>query len=229
MVDAIAAQADQLYTDTKIAETFELLTNARAEHPGNTEIEWRYVRALHDVAEESTDKAFKEGKFREGVDIIKVIVEKDTTNYAIHKWAGIMLSKLGDFLPTKEKIANAFIIRDHWRKAIEINPKDSTTYHCLGMWCYKVANIGWIERNAAALLFGSPPESSFQEAVDYLLKCAELDPNHIQNLLALGNAYAGLKDASKAREWYEKCIALPPKRDYDRRTQEEAKEKLAKL
>ena len=34
----------------------------------------------------------------------------------------------------------------------------------------QVAGISWLEKKAAAALFGSPPESTYQEALDSLMK-----------------------------------------------------------
>lgn len=73
-----------------------------------------------------------------------------------HKWVGILLGRTGDFIPTKEKIANAFTIKDCFVKALEQNPSDPTLYHCLGQWCYTVASVSWLEKKAASLLFATP-------------------------------------------------------------------------
>ena len=44
------------------------------------------------------------------------------------------------------------------------------SYHLLGHWCYRVAAMSWMERKAASSLFGTPPESTYQETLDYFLK-----------------------------------------------------------
>ena len=124
-----------------------------------------------------------------------------------------MLGALGTYLPTKEKVANSFRIRDALQTAAEMRPADGSVQLALGEWFFKVrsaaagqerervgrrvlycpaalgvshvgaripspkvgthsdptrtpqvAGIGWVEANAAKLLFGQAPESTYAEA-----------------------------------------------------------------
>ena len=43
-----------------------------------------------------------------------------------------MTSAVGDFVPTKEKIGNAYKIKEHALKALELKADDATTLHLLG-------------------------------------------------------------------------------------------------
>jgi len=45
----------------------------------------------------------------------------------------------------------------------------------------KVANMSWFQRKAASAVFATPPTSTFDEALTYLEKTKELDPNMIRN------------------------------------------------
>lgn len=58
----------------------------------------------------------------------------------------MILGTLGDYLPTKEKIANAFKIKDYFVAAEERAGDDATIQLALGKWCYSVASVGFIER-----------------------------------------------------------------------------------
>ncbi len=49
-----------------------------------------------------------------------------------------------------------------------------------------------------------------REAVGYLLAAEKLKPQDVQVLLALGRAYHGLSDATRAREWYQRATELAP-------------------
>ena len=40
--------------------------------------------------------------------------------------------------------------------------------------CLQVAGVSWLEKKAAAALFGSPPESSYEEALESLMKVLSL-------------------------------------------------------
>jgi hypothetical protein len=67
------------------------------------------------------------------------------------------LSSIGDYEGSKVSISNSFIVKDHWEKAIALNPQDATSHHLLGRWSLTIADISWIERKVAAAIFGTPP------------------------------------------------------------------------
>lgn len=79
-------------------------------------------------------------------------------------------------------------LQEHIDRAITLNPGESTLHHLRGRFCFEVrcgaereaslptshphqvAGVSWLEKKAAAALFGSPPESTYQEALDNLMK-----------------------------------------------------------
>jgi len=148
-----------------------------------------------------------------------------------HKWYAICLSAVGDFQDTKDKIGNAFLIKEHALKAAELKPNDATTWHLLGRWCTGVANIGWVERKLASVLFATPPEATHKDALEYYQKAEQFylpgDSSH-RNKLQIGDSYLALDDKESAKVWYQKCIDLPSKSAADQTFIEQAKEKLGK-
>ncbi len=140
-----------------------------------------------------------------------------------------MLSAVADLLSTKEKIENAFKIKEHAIKALEIRPEDATTNHLLGRWCYNVASIGWLERKLAATLFATPPESTYDEALKYFLRAGEIEQNFPRNDLFTGDTYLQLGKKDKAKEYYQKAANAPAVSESDKAINQEAKTKLAKV
>eukprot|EP01127_Copromyxa_protea_P001237 TRINITY_DN1127_c0_g1_i2.p1 TRINITY_DN1127_c0_g1~~TRINITY_DN1127_c0_g1_i2.p1 ORF type:complete len:143 (-),score=40.60 TRINITY_DN1127_c0_g1_i2:65-493(-) len=113
-------------------------------------------------------------------------------------------------------IGNSFKIREFFDRADSLSSNDPTVKHALGKWSYKIANIGWAERTVASALFASPPTATFEDALPYFLACEELVVGKVRyqsiassNYLMLGQTYEGLKNTEKAKEYYNKCIALP--------------------
>ena len=70
-----------------------------------------------------------------------------------------MLGALGTYLPTKEKVANSFRIRDALQTAAEMRPADGSVQLALGEWCFKVRSAaageeserGWADGSSTAL------------------------------------------------------------------------------
>lgn len=125
-----------------------------------------------------------------------------------HKWVGILLGALGTYLPPKEKVANAFRIRDSLQAAAAARPEDGSVMLALGEWCFKVAGIGWVEANAAKLLFGQAPSSSYAEALGFFERSWALKPSKKAAYKA-GLASGQAARAEDARIWLERAIELP--------------------
>lgn len=200
--DALIEEADALHSAKKFDAVFDLLAGADVT---DDELAWRIARAYHDKAEEITaDDLVRERLLREGLAVAEAAKERSagastaSHGYAL-KWYAILLGRLGDYLPTKEKVANSYKIKEALEASATLLPEDSSVQFGLGQWCYKVAGISFIERNAAKLLFGQPPASSYAEALSYLEASYALKANKKAALFA-GLCQAKLKDKAAARE-----------------------------
>ncbi|KAM6281873.1 regulator of microtubule dynamics protein 1 isoform 4-T6 [Porphyrio hochstetteri] len=161
-VEEVIEQADYLYGSGETEKLYQLLVQHK--NSDDADLLWRLARASRDVAQLSTTSAEKKRKLTyESLEYAKKALEKNESNFAAHKWYGICLSDVGDFEGIKTKIGNAFIIKEHFKRAIELNPKDATTIHLIGIWCYSFAEMPWYQRKIAATLFATPPTSTFQE------------------------------------------------------------------
>ena len=60
------------------------------------------------------------------------------------------------------------------QKACELGSEDPTNWHLIGMWEFTVADISWVMRRLATLVYGEPPKATFQEALDHFTKAEEL-------------------------------------------------------
>jgi len=250
MAEAVVKSADELSEKKEFKQALELLLKGHNDFPTDIEIWWRICRAYFDVFEQVTNADEKKDALLKGLEHAEAALKANEAHYATHKvfmttplashaltnfhvsffktkWWAILTSSLGEYISTKEKIANAYKIKEHALRALEINPQDSTTLHLLGRWCFSVANISWIERTAASALFGTPPSSTFDEALGYFLKASEICPQFIRNSLFVADSYANLKQYDKAKEWYQKTIAIPVEKESDRKYHEEAKQKLS--
>ncbi|AYU78250.1 Tetratricopeptide repeat-containing protein [Leishmania donovani] len=224
--ETIAKESEEVLAKPDIKGCHEILMKAYEGGNQHPEILWRLGRSYYEMANESTDPAVREPYLKEGMELCKKSVEADPNNFASHKWLGILISdqKVGN----KEKIANAYVIRDHFLKAVELNPNDATSLHCMGNWCFKILQIGWLERKAAALILGEPPSSTYEECLGYLLRSAEAG-NTIHNSTMIGDAYAQQSMHDEARKWYQKAIDMPAYTELQKRNHDVAVAKMKKL
>ncbi|XP_016869012.1 regulator of microtubule dynamics protein 1 isoform X28 [Homo sapiens] len=165
-VEEILEQADYLYESGETEKLYQLLTQYKESE--DAELLWRLARASRDVAQLSrTSEEEKKLLVYEALEYAKRALEKNESSFASHKWYAICLSDVGDYEGIKAKIANAYIIKEHFEKAIELNPKDATSIHLMGIWCYTFAEMPWYQRRIAKMLFATPPSSTYEKALGY--------------------------------------------------------------
>jgi hypothetical protein len=68
----------------------------------------------------------------------------------------------------------SFSLQDHIQRAIELDPTDATSHNILGQWCLAFADMTWIEKRAAAALFGTPPTATYEEAAQHFQAAGRL-------------------------------------------------------
>jgi len=221
------AEADRLFEANEYKELHEYLLQF-AKTSEDPELLWRSARAhrnrstMADVSEEQ-----KKQLVYDGFDVAERALKYGEDNYASHKWYGVLLSRKGDYDGTKVKIANAITIKEHFMKAVELNPSDATSHYLIGMWCFNCANLSWMERTAAKALFGTPPTSTFDEALQHFLKAEQMSPGfYIDNQLMIGKMYVQLSKKADAKEWFHKASNFDAKTDEDREKVKEAQKLL---
>jgi regulator of microtubule dynamics protein 3 len=225
----LVTKAEALKEREDIQGTFQLLKTAvddnNQRHP---ELLWRLGRAHYDVAQESTDKAFVEAQCRKGLERVSESLTAEEASAGAHKWKGILLGCVSDFIPTKEKIASTYVMKQHFERSLQLNERDSTSHHCLAKWCWAMNQISWIERQAANVLFGKPPTCSLEQCKDSLLRSDAIDQT-VHNQMMLGDVALKMGHRDESAKWYASAAALPAVSLNQQRQQKEAAKKLASL
>lgn len=228
-MSGLVDQVEKLYTEHRFKETYELLLPHK--DSDDPEVLWRFVRASRDRA--TMDEVGKDEKKKiifAAYDVASRAVKLGDDNYACHKWYGIMLSQTGDYNGTKNKIENSPAMRKHFERSIELNPSDSTSQHLMGMWCFSFADLAWYERKIAAVVFGIPPESTYEEALKFFLKSEELGPGaYSTNMLMIATVYLKLGKKADAKQWFQKLAAYTIIRDEDKQNVKKANDHLKSL
>ncbi|KAK5618722.1 Regulator of microtubule dynamics protein 1 [Crenichthys baileyi] len=227
--EEVLEQADYLYSCAETEKLYQLLLQYQGSE--DAEFLWRLARASRDLSIlPGTDAGRKKQLTFEAFEYAKRALERDDKCFAAHKWYAICLSDTGEFQGIKVKIGNSYIIREHLERSVELNPKDATSLHILGYWCFAFAELPWYQRKVAAVIFSNPPTSTFEEALEFFLKAEEVDPNfYSKNLLMLGKTYMAMKDKEKALFWLTKAKEYPAHTLEDKEVHKEALELLNQL
>lgn len=227
--EELLEQADYLYSSAETEKLYQLLLQHK--NRDDAEFLWRLARATRDMALlPDTAADTKKQLIYESYDCAKRALERDETCFAAHKWYAICLSDTGDYEGIKVKLGNSYIVRDHLKRAIELNPKDATSLYILGYWCYAFADLPWYQRKVAAVIFTTPPTSTFEEALEFFLKAEAVDPNfYSKNLLMLGKTFLKMNDKEQAKLWLTKAKEYPPLTHEDKEVHKEAVDLLKSL
>merc|ERR1712226_36624 len=217
-------QADEYHQANEFQKVYDTLLLHKSEI-SNCEVQWKLARAARDLAQlKATSKERKKELTYEGLECAENAVKADEKSFAAHKWKGILLSEVGDYEGNKKKIENAYVIRDEFLRASELNPEDATSYFLLGEWCYNVSDMSWMLRQAAKAIFGTPPSSTFDEALKNYLKAEQVSPGfYVGNYVSLGKTYLKLKNKEEAKKWLQKGAEFERESEKDDVLIEEAK------
>ena len=224
------AEADRLYAEHKFRELYEYLLPYK-ETTSNGEMLWRIARAHRDRSNMvDVSKEEKKQMIFDAMDVATRALEHGPENYACHKWYGIMLSETGDYLGTKIKLQNAPAMKEHFGRAVELNPSDATSHYLIGMWCFSFADLSWYERKIATVVFGTPPSSTYEEALGHFERGEAMNPGfYSANQFMLGLIYKKLGRKEDAKKWFELLLKFPVKKEEDRENVRKAEEELKSL
>uniref|UniRef100_K3X622 Regulator of microtubule dynamics protein 1 n=1 Tax=Globisporangium ultimum (strain ATCC 200006 / CBS 805.95 / DAOM BR144) TaxID=431595 RepID=K3X622_GLOUD len=220
-LSAILKRADELSEQNQQWEAREYLLLVLPEYSDEVEVLWRLARASYTLSEESTDREEKKAFAFEGLTFAEKAYACNANSAASNLWMAILTSAVGNFRDLKEKIAGAYVIRDHTQRAIELNPSDATAYHILANWSLAFADMTWIEKKAAAALFGTPPTATYDDVIKNLHAAENLSPGTWKkNSYLLAETYYKMNELSEAAKWALVAKDVPIKTKEDESAQQ---------
>ena len=202
-------------------EAIQLLYNK-----SNAESTWRLARAYFNKAEQEINIEKKHSLFYKAYDYSKQALKLDSSIARANHYYAVLHGQIGLIEGTKQKIINSYDVLKYGKIAINLDPNYDNTYHLLGRLNFELANLSWIEKNIAALIYETPPEGSFEKARDYFQSSINLNPNDIRHWLWLGKTYLAIGEQDKAFTTLSKTISLKPKDQKDQNNIKEANELL---
>ncbi|NXU45852.1 RMD2 protein, partial [Drymodes brunneopygia] len=198
-------QVDNLHkgSEDDKKESFRLLLEKDDKYENCADFLWRLARAYGDLFEMTTD-AEEKRKYVTDVSNIR--------NLQSYKWEhlfAIMCGYMSQFESVQNKIRNGYLFKEHLDKAIELKPQDPFLYYLNGRWCYSVSQLSWLEKKVAAALFGTPPTSTVEEALQNFLKAEEMHPGYSKcNYVYLAKCYKDLGQKNNALKYCDSALSI---------------------
>jgi len=210
------ALGDSAHAALAPAQALAHFRAAYAIDTSNYEVLWKTARELVDIAkqiegEDDSSRHRRDSLYMEARAFGEAAVRRNPGGADGHFMIGQALGRLSRTKGGKERVHFARIIYDEGMKAIELDSTHDGAYHLIGAWHAEVKRLSWIQRKAAALLFGGGflAKGNWHDAQAYLEKAVALDPRKIFHRLELGEVYIDLGQYSKARAELRAVSTLP--------------------
>jgi len=229
ITQAELARTDSLHDISDYEAELLQLENLSSNYPEEVEVLWRLSQVHFDIADQTNDEEIHKAHFYPGFEAAEKAVKIDTNSARANHWYAVLIGKIGMLEGTKQKIINSYEVEEYGLKAIELDPYYDGSLHLLGRWHYELADLSWVERTVAKIVYETPPKASFEESVEFMKKAIEAKPDEIRHHLWLGKALLKLKNKDEAKKVLHDTIALTPVDDGDRLMQKEANRLLEKL
>ena len=198
-------------------------------YPNDAELLWRKANAHYEVADQTNDISIHKTHFYPGFEAAKKAIVLDPNSARANHWYAVLIGEIGLLEGTEQKIINSYDVEKYALKAIELDPNYDGTYHVMGRWHYEISSLSWFERKIAGWIYETPPEGSFQKAVEYFTKAISVDYEYIRHHVWLGKTYLELDEKNRAKNEFLIATSLYPTDDGDILLQNEATKLLKSL
>ncbi|HEX4601929.1 MAG TPA: tetratricopeptide repeat protein [Gemmatimonadales bacterium] len=224
---------DSAYAALAPAQALQHYRAALASDSTNYAALWKAGRELVDIAKQidgndDASKHRRDSLYTAAQAYGEAAVRVNPAGADGHFTVGQALGRLSRTKGGKERVRFARLIYDEGMKAIELDSTHDGAYHLVGAWHAEVKRLSWIERKAAALLFGGGflGKGNWDDAQRYLEKAVALRPQNVFHRLELAEVYVDVGQYSKARTQLVAIDSLPIGDVLDPAYKKEAKQVL---
>ena len=226
-------EARKLRSESKFVESLEVFSELLKDDSLNVECLHNTAYLLCKTGVMKKDEGKRMQDYREAEYLSRKALVFDKNSAEAHYTLAMSIGRINENAPTKQKIANAKLIRTECETAVELNPRLAGAWHILGRWHRTVAGFNAFERLLMNTMYGGAPEGgSYDAAIDCFVKAVELEPRSLLHSYELAVSYherGNASDDSYAKAWLKKTITLPLVSEEDSEMQKKAKELLKKL
>uniref|UniRef100_A0A914P784 Regulator of microtubule dynamics protein 1 n=1 Tax=Panagrolaimus davidi TaxID=227884 RepID=A0A914P784_9BILA len=209
-IDQLIEDADTFHEHNQIKEAWEVLKGFT--ETNEPELLWRIGRVLAEKAKKSKDIEKKKKLYLEALNFIKKALKNEEAPgcFGAHKWYAIIINYVGELEGTKSHIEKSYKVKNHLEKALKIKPDDAISRMILGFWHFTFANLPLYQYYLAKAIFGTPPSSTYQEALKHFEQVESAKPGYYKACsYFLGEIHGRLGDKEKSIVFYKQAFYAP--------------------
>jgi hypothetical protein len=203
------AQGDAFEDKMQTKESLRVYLQLEREGRKDAELLYRIAREYSELIPDATAPAEKQRLGETALDYSKRAVAADGKNASAYLSLAICYGRLAFFQDNKTKLEYSRQVRANAETALQLDPKLDYAYYILGAWNFEIANLNFVLRGLANLIYGGLPDASNAKAVEYLQKAIALAPQRASHHIELGRTYAAMGMNDKARDELEQGLVLP--------------------
>ncbi|XP_025116036.1 regulator of microtubule dynamics protein 1-like isoform X1 [Pomacea canaliculata] len=230
-IDEVIAESDALLQEHKYEEEFNLLS--KFSHVDNDELLWRLARVYCVWAKVQGERGHDHRRkelMEEGFIFAKRALELNNKSPRCHSWYATMMHFTSEYRGLRTHYLNAFTIKEHYETAVSLDPADAISLHSLGYWHFSFAHLPWYQKKLLAVLFRTPPSTTFEQALEYFYKAEEVAPEFFNmNLVMAGRAHWHLGQHQEALDLFKRASHVTPRSPDERLAYAKAHEMLKKM
>ncbi len=147
-----------------------------------------------------------------------------------HYAYAMALGRINENASSKQKIANAKLIKSQVDRAIALNPRLAGAYHILGRWHRTIAGFNAVEKMMINSFFGGvPPGGSYDDAIKAFMTAISLEPKYMNHQYELAETYYEMGKKVEAKLWAQKALEIIPTNDDDKKAKADCEALLKKI
>lgn len=175
----------------------------------------------------------KQAYYKPAEYLAKKAIALDNNSADAHYGYALALARINEFASSKQKIANAKLIKTECDKATAINPNIGGVYHIMGRWNRTIAGFSSMERFMINSFFGGvPPGGTYEDAIKCFSKAIQLEPTYIRHQYEMAVTYYDRDksgDMAQSKSWIERALKCPINCIDDENTKKECLDLLKKI
>ncbi|MBK9525446.1 MAG: hypothetical protein IPO39_12025 [Bacteroidetes bacterium] len=162
------------------------------------------------VGNRQKEESKRLSNFRTAEYLSKKAVALNANSAQAHYNYALALGRINENASSKQKIANAKLIKKECDDAVRLDPKLAGAYHILGRWHRTIAGFNFAEKAMINTLFGGVPEGgSYEASIDAFSKAILLEPDVMLHKYELAQSYAERDEKGDdivCKVWCKKCL-----------------------
>lgn len=243
MISGACAQAQQadeqfktalkLKNESKFEESLAIFQQLLKSDSSKIEYLYNTSFLYSKLGNRQQEEVARQNYFRKAEYLAKKAIATDSNNAEAHYTYALALGRINENASSKQKIANAKLIKTECETGLKLNPKHSGLYHILGRWHRTIAGFNFMEKGMINAFFGGVPEGgSYKDAIECFSKAVLLEPGYMLHKYELAQTYYERGEGDDyilCKIWCKKVLEMTPVDSDDTLTMEKARKLLAKV